>query len=225
MQEGKISSLCHAKMQTKQESSHDIGVSASIPLTIDDRDLHGADYGSCKAAKSPRTYDSDTVPMATGVHLVQSESNVSNESPTRLQSGDLTNCNGQERECALLGSTASQQARTSSETKGISGEEACNDQAPVPRGSRFSNTSLLIQNAGKSVRRSSMFVAELGQQLSRASVVDPTLLGPNQCSAIVVNYISAGYILLPFGKYNSCPSNPGHETRSSDRELIIHTSL
>ena len=64
-------------------------------------------------------------------------------------------------------------------------------------------TSLLNKTVRQSVRKSTgsvPFVAELGQRLSLASVVDPALLGPNQCSAIVVNYISAGYILLPFGK-------------------------
>ncbi len=53
-----------------------------------------------------------------------------------------------------------------------------------------------IVPAEKSVWRKSALVAEA----ARASIVVPSLLGPKQCSAIVVNYISAGYILLPFGK-------------------------
>ena len=56
-------------------------------------------------------------------------------------------------------------------------------------------------NCQQSGSKSTRFAAdEPNQRLSQASVVDPSLLGPKQCSAIVVNYISAGYILLPFGK-------------------------
>ncbi len=47
-----------------------------------------------------------------------------------------------------------------------------------------------------SLQRSSTVIAEL----ARVSVLDPSLLGPNQCSAIVVNYISSGYILMPYGE-------------------------
>jgi len=68
--------------------------------------------------------------------------------------------------------------------------------------------SLLDGNVGRNVLKrrapaTAAVVAEIGQRLSHASVVDPSLLAPNQCSAIVVNYISAGYILLPFGKSNT----------------------
>jgi len=52
----------------------------------------------------------------------------------------------------------------------------------------------------RTLRRSTASVADLTRELACASVIDPSLLGSKQCSAMVVNYISAGYILLPFGK-------------------------
>jgi hypothetical protein len=46
-------------------------------------------------------------------------------------------------------------------------------------------------------------VRDLAKELALSSVTQPTLLGPNQCSAIVVNYISTGYVLLPYGTAGS----------------------
>jgi hypothetical protein len=51
-----------------------------------------------------------------------------------------------------------------------------------------------------SLVRSSQGALDLARELTKASVTDPSLLGSGQCSCIVVNYINAGYILLPFGK-------------------------
>jgi hypothetical protein len=51
-----------------------------------------------------------------------------------------------------------------------------------------------------SLVRSSYGALDLARELTKASVTDPSLLGSGQGSCIVVNYINAGYILLPFGK-------------------------
>lgn len=61
---------------------------------------------------------------------------------------------------------------------------------------RTKSFALYVHDTGKRLRRSSDYISEL----ARTSVLDPSLLGPKQCSAVIVNYISAGYILLPFGK-------------------------
>jgi len=52
----------------------------------------------------------------------------------------------------------------------------------------------------QSVTNNTSSLRGLIRELSNTTVTKPTLLGRSQCSAIVVNYISTGYILLPYGK-------------------------
>jgi hypothetical protein len=69
------------------------------------------------------------------------------------------------------------------------------------RASFVQGTSESVRHMRASFSRSSGSVADLTRLLAASSVTDPDLLGSFQCSAIVVNYISAGYILLPHGKF------------------------
>ena len=193
------------KIKVKEDNLHETGIASSLPMS--ERDPEDEDHGSCEISRLPVNYD-DQLPESMDEKQVRCERNASNGSSTGQGGRDSTQDSGKVTEGTSLGNSILQLAFDSTELQEEGDPSEQNDR--VPQGSRFSNTALLIQSARKSVLHSGAFIAELGQQLHRASVVDPSLLGPNQCSAIVVNYISAGYILLPFGKSNAL-LNPGSQ--------------
>lgn len=69
--------------------------------------------------------------------------------------------------------------------------------------SNFARGAESIRNLRQTMIRSTGSVADLARALAASSVTNPDLLSPVQCSAIVINYISAGYILLPYGEFSS----------------------
>jgi hypothetical protein len=91
--------------------------------------------------------------------------------------------------------------RSTRSSKDPSLGEFSNKSSRSFRASFVQSTSRRVHGMRASFTRSSGSVADLARLLAASSVTDPDLLGSFQCSAIVVNYISAGYILLPYGEF------------------------
>lgn len=78
------------------------------------------------------------------------------------------------------------------------------------------------RSSSGSLRGSVLYAANAAKDLAHASVLKPTLLGPTQCSAIIVNYISTGYILLPYGEYQCRSGRLHHQSLAATSKSISH---